>query len=573
MSEDISPKSNQEKGEELNGLMSDLAGRQIDRRTFIAKASALGLTMTTIGMLVAACGGGSDTGGGAASGGGAESAADTAAAPEGATDLFTYRDIYDTASIDPAIWPTTHDGQLVDCINEGLIAFKPGTFDVVNCLAETFEASEDNLEFSFKLKEGIQFHGGYGEVTAEDVKYSYERIAGLTEPKLESPYQGDWAALKEVKVVDTYSGVIVMKEPFAPLMRTTLPAIAGKVLSKKAVEEKGEDYGTSPIGTGPYEFVSWTPKEKTVLKKFADYSGANSEYAAPAVFEQIEILFIEEDTTAANALQAGDVDYGFLGEATVDQISGAGLPVQEQASLNYNFLAISEANAPLDDINVRKAVREAIDVDGIIAAVYNGKHTRAKAIIPENMGIGYWADAPSYGPDPAKAQEYLAASGLTDVTLKLTTTTSETDKAAAEIIQANLKEAGITVEIDLQDSGAFYEIPGNGGGGKDRQLVYSGYTSLPDPSWSIVWFTQPQIGQWNWCDWAPDSFQQKFDEAQKSFDDAVRDQLYVDMQKEWDESATMAWISFPNFYYGGQPWVKPVLNPNGWISLWSTGVA
>ena len=61
---------------------------------------------------------------------------------------------------------------------EGLITYKPGTWEVVNVLAETFEPSADGLQFDFKLKEGIQFHGGYGEVTAEDVKFSYERIAG-----------------------------------------------------------------------------------------------------------------------------------------------------------------------------------------------------------------------------------------------------------------------------------------------------------------------------------------------------------------------------------------------------------
>jgi len=567
MSESDAPKSNQGKGDELQGLVSDFVGQRLDRRAFIAKAAALGLTMTTISMLIAACGGGEggSTGGGEATGGA------NVEVPEGATKQLIFRTQFETASLDPAMWPTTNDGQLIDCINEGLVAFKPGTFDVVNCLAETFEAADDNLAFTFKLKEGIQFHGGYGEVTAEDVKFSFERIAGLTKPKVESPYQGDWAALKEVKVTDTYSGVIVMSKPYSPLLRTTLPAGAGKIISKKAVEERGDVYGTSPIGTGPYEFVSWKPKDRTILRKFADYGGANSDYAAPAVFDEIVNIFINEDTTAANAIQAGDINYGSLGEATVAQIKGAGLSITEQASLNYTFLAIAVNNAPLDDLNVRKAVREAIDAQGIIDAVYDGKHTRARAIIPENMGLGYWADAPAYGPDPVKAREYLAASGKTDIALKLTTTTTETDKAAAEIIQANLKEIGITVTIDLQDSATFYEIPGNGGGGPDRQLVYSGFTSLPDPSWSIIWFTKDQIGLWNFTDWASPTFQANFEKGEIEFDEAVRTQIYIDMQREWDESASVAWISFPNFYYGGQAWVKPQLNPNGWASLWSFG--
>jgi len=570
MSEEHIPAVPVTREQQLSNLVSDLTAQRIDRRSFITKATALGITLSAAGMILAACGGGSSSSGGGDAGGSA--AAESVVVPDGATKQLIYRQAYDMAQVDPALWPTTDDGQLLDCINEGLISFKPGTFDVVNTLAESFEASDDNLEFTFVLKKGIQFHGGYGEVTAEDVKFSFERIAGLTTPKVESPYAGDWAALKEVKVTDTYSGVIVMKEAFAPLLRTTLPGSSGKVVSKKAVEKLGKKYGVNPIGTGPYEFVEWKPKDHILLKKFADYSGANKDYAEPAVFEEILSKVITEDSTASNALQAGDINYAFVGVATVQQLADAGFKVTEQATLNYQFLSISVADETLSDINVRKAIREAVDVQGIIDGAYDGKATRANAIIPENMGLGYWADAPAYGPDVAKAKEYLAASGKSDITLTLTTTNQETDKTTAEIIQANLKDIGITVEIDAQDSAAFYEIPGNGGGGKDRQLVYSGYTSLPDPSWSIVWFTKAQLGQWNWCDWTSPTFEANYKAGLAEFDEAKRNQIYIDMQTEWDESASMAWILFPNFYYSGQSYVKPSIQPNGWVALWNFGV-
>ena len=571
MSEEHIPAVPVTREQQLSDLVSDLTAQRIDRRSFITKATALGITLSAAGMILAACGGGSSSSGGGDTGGGS-AAAESVAVPDGATKQLIYRQRDDWAQADPALWQVTEDAQLIDCINEGLISFKPGTFDVVNTLAESFEISDDNLALTFVLKKGIQFHGGYGEVTAEDVKFSFERIAGLTTPKVESPYAGDWAALKEVKVTDTYSGVIIMKEAFSPLMRTTLPVTSGKILSKKAVEKLGKKYGVNPIGTGPYEFVEWKPKDHILLKKFADYSGANKDYAEPAVFEEILAKVIGEDSTASNALLAGDLDYSFVGESTAQQLTDAGFEVTKQASLNYQFLAISVTDETLSDINVRKAIREAIDVQGIIDGAYDGKATRARAIIPENMGLGYWADAPSYGPDVAKAKEYLAASGKSDITLKLTTTSQETDQTTAEIIQANLKDIGITVEIEAQDSAAFYEIPGGGGGGKDRQLVYSGYTSLPDPSWSIVWFTKAQIGEWNWCDWTSPSFEANYTAGIAEFDEAKRTEIYIDMQKEWDESASMAWILFPNFYFSGQSYVKPSIQPNGWVALWNFGV-
>src|ERR671919_373037 len=144
----------------------------------------------------------------------------------------------DIENLDPAINPGHTDTTVAANIFEGLVTYRPDKFEVVNELAEEFTPSQDGLRYEFKLKEGIPFHGGYGELTAEDVKFSYERIAGLTTPKLDSPYQSDWAALQVVETRGKYDGTIVLKEPFAPLMTTTLPEQAGQIVSKKAAEER-----------------------------------------------------------------------------------------------------------------------------------------------------------------------------------------------------------------------------------------------------------------------------------------------------------------------------------------------
>lgn len=573
MQENPTPPFGDKRERELADLVSDLTSNRIDRRTFMIRAAGIGVSLTAIGMMIAACGGSSNSSSDGGGGGGGDAGSTASAAPAGAAKRLAYRDSYEITTIDPALWPTTDDGQAIDCINEGLVSFKPGTTEVVNTLAESLEISDDRLTFTFKLKEGIPFHKDFGEVTAEDVKFSFERIAGLTKPKVESPYQGDWAALKEVKVTGTYTGEIIMKEPFAPMMRSTLPVISGKVLSKKAVEQFGEKYGQNPIGTGPYEFVEMVAKDHVLLKKFAGYGGANAEYAQPAVFEELYLQFVAEDSTASNALQAGDIQYGMIGEGTVDQVKNAGYPIEARPSLNYQFVSMSVADETLSDINVRKAIREAIDVDGIIAAAYDDKYTRAMSIIPENMGLGYWADAPQYGANPDKAKEYLAASGKTGIKLTLTTTNAETDKTTAEVIQANLKDIGIDVEIIAQDSGTFYAIPGDGGGGKNRQLVYSGYTSQPDPSWSIVWWTKSQVDLWNWSDWTDTKFEELYANGLSEFDEAKRDEIYIELQKVWDESATIVWIAFPTFYFGGESYIKPSFAMNGWVNLWQFGLA
>ena len=96
----------------------------------------------------------------------------------------------------------------------------------------------DELTIKFKLKPGLMWTGNYGEVTTEDVKYSYERYI---DPELNSPIIGDWLPLKEVEIVDKYSGIIHLKEPFAPIWWSTLPYTSGAIVSKKATEKLVEN--------------------------------------------------------------------------------------------------------------------------------------------------------------------------------------------------------------------------------------------------------------------------------------------------------------------------------------------
>jgi len=226
----------------------------VDRRRFLAQLVAAGLTVSAAEALLAGA---------------------TANAAVAAGTTLRLRANNDISNTDPAFWPTHIDEWCALSTMEGLVSFRTGTFNNVNCLAQSVELSKNGLSLHFKLKQGVEFHGGYGEMTAADVKYSYERIAGLTKPNLHAVYQGDWNALQRVKTEGKYAGTILLKEKFAPLDRSTMPAGAGLIVSQKAVQKLGKKFGTHPIGTGPYEFVSWSPKQKIVLKRFDKYAGAN----------------------------------------------------------------------------------------------------------------------------------------------------------------------------------------------------------------------------------------------------------------------------------------------------------
>ena len=451
------------------------------------------------------------------------------------------------------------------CIHEGLVTFKPGTFDVVNCLAETFTPSKDGLTFKFKLKEGVQFHGGYGEVTADDVKYSYERISGITKPNIHSPYAGDWSTLKEVKVTGKYTGTIILKERFAPLLHSTLPAGSGMVLSKKALLKLGnKGIAVHPIGTGPYVFTKWTPKQKVTLTKNPDYAGSNKAYVKGKTYDTIEFLPIDDDSAAETGLRAGDIDFSRISSGSVDRFKKlSNLKMYQNASLDYEFLSMNVQDKMLKDIRLRQAIRLAVDVPSIISAAYDDKWERAYAIIPKSMGLGYWKDAPKYKRDVDAAKKLVAAAGADGITLRLALVNAEADKTAGQVIQSNLKDIGINVDLIVQDSATLFAIPGGGGDGKKRQLIYSGYVSEPDPSWSTVWWVCSQMGVWNWDNWCSKSFSALHNRALKETGTAKRQAMYVSMQKQWDKEASMVWIAYPTYFSVGSTKVKPTIRPDG----------
>jgi peptide/nickel transport system substrate-binding protein len=541
---------------QLGNLIVDYTRGRVDRRQFIRRATGIGLSLPAATALLAACGGSSST-----------ATTTHAASPAPVSKNLRVRMESDMDNLDPAIVPTLVDFNVAEPIMEGLITYKPGTWDVVNCLAESFEPSSDHLHFHFKLKQGIPFHKGYGEVTAEDVKYSYERIAGLTKPNLHSPYQGDWMSLKEVKVESKYAGTIIMKQPFAPLLRSTLPVMSGKVLSKKAIIQLGKKFATQPIGSGPYEFGSWVPGQHVILNKFAQYGGANSAYAKPAQWDTITGIPIVNDSAAETALLAGDIDFGAIGTGTVDKFSKGPLAVHTRTTLNYQWMSLNVQDPMLSNINLRKAVRSSIDVPAIIQAAYNGKWSRAYAILPPGMAIGYWSAAPHYPQNIPQAKQFLKASGLSNVHLKLNCVNAEADKTASEVIQANIQQSGINCTLTPVDPATFNAIPGGGGGGSHRQLVYAMYVTEPDPSWSIVWFTCAQLGLWNWTGWCNKEWNNLYNQGVATFDDARRNQIYIQMQQQWDQQANIVWIAFPTDFYAGKTTLTPSLRPDG-NQLW-----
>ncbi|UPK75255.1 ABC transporter substrate-binding protein [Nocardioidaceae bacterium SCSIO 66511] len=518
----------------------------VDRRTFLRAAAAAGVLL---GAGVSACG--------------VESTSD------GLGKRLVLRQLGEMSNLDPAFAVGQPDYELMVCVYEGLVGYPPGTMHSVSTIAEEMDVNEDGTRIRFRVRPGVRFHAGYGEVTAEDVKFSFERIAGVDGHHLSSPYALDWGTLEQVRVTGRYTGEIRLKAPFAPLFRTTLPLFSGFVLSKRATTERGDRYATSPIGTGPYEFVEWEPRQYALLRKFDGYSGSNSEYAHPVIWDEIEIRGILNDNSAAIGLTTGELDYGAIAPIDAPRLRGDdGFAVDRHLSFDYTFIGMNEKHEKLQDKRVREAVRAAIDVDSILAAAFDNAYDRATAIVPPTMGIGYWEDAPVRKPDPERARELMAEAGATDTTFNLTAATDqEASDVVLQVVQANLREAGIASEISMQEPGTFYTLGGRVQAA--REIFYAGFNGLPDPFYSTVWFTCSQIDKWNYQSYCDKTFDHLNDRATRTLDEDERDRLYVEMQRRWDDACNTVWVTWQTTTYAGNTEVAPSIGKDGRMLPWN----
>ena len=210
---------------------------------------------------------------------------------------------------------------------------------------------------------------------------------------------------------------------------------------------------------------------------------------------------MEDDKTAEVALEAGEIDFGRVSTASIQRYeSSADVKLLRKPSLRYRWIGMNVENPKLQDINVRQAIRYALDVPGMVKATYMGQADVEYALIPPGL-IGYWKDAPQYERDVAKAKEYMQkAAGVDSLDLQIDIQDTTEYRSWAEIAQQNLKDIGINLTINPMDSSAYWSF-GEGEKGKEVELFSGNYSMQPDPSWATMWFTCAQVGVWNWERW------------------------------------------------------------------------
>jgi peptide/nickel transport system substrate-binding protein len=270
-------------------------------------------------------------------------------------------------------------------------------------LAESWSASPDGLTYDFVLREGARFHNG-DPVTADDVKFSFERYKGTSKDILKSK-------VAAVEVVDPRHVRFRLGEPWPDFMTFYGTATgAGWIVPKKVVEKVGaEAFKKNPVGAGPYKLVTFTPGVELVLEAFEGYWRKT-----PSV-KRLVFRVIPEETSRLAALRAGEVDivYSIRGELAEELRSTPGLTLKPAVILGTFWLAFVDQwnpKSPWSNDKVRRAASVAMDRDGINKALTLGySRLTGNPFVPDTFDYYWQPPAPVY--DPGQARELLAEAG------------------------------------------------------------------------------------------------------------------------------------------------------------------
>ena len=379
------------------------------------------------------------------------------AAPQstsGKTTLTVGIAAQDVGRLDPHFAVSTPDRAVVAWMFNALVRFKPGSMspaDIEPDLAERWESAPDKKVWTFHLRHGVKFHGDYGELTAQDVVFSLRKSA---DPK-RSAAAADFAAFETIEAIDPYTVRITLKQTIPSLLGVLTNYGGGFIVSKKAVEALGDGFVRAPIGTGPFAFASLTPNQSLELV-------ANKAYfrGAPKL-EHISYRFLPSNASRDLAFQNGELDleYGMQDQTWVDRTRRVPHAIVdvfepgEEAILHLNM-----TQKPLDDIRVRQAIAYAVNRQELLRWQGADVSRLPGSVIPIG-NLGYTADNGLPQFNLARAKALLAEAGYPEgLTLKVIHTQLPSMLAEMQVVQAELKRAGINLDLQVVEHATFHQM-------------------------------------------------------------------------------------------------------------------
>jgi peptide/nickel transport system substrate-binding protein len=433
----------------------------------------------------------------------------------------------DLGNLDPTkVWVSA-EVAILTVVMEGLVQYPLGEIstDFQPALAESWDISGDGTVYTFNLRKGVQWHHNFGEFTADDVKFTFDRAG--------NPNIGSWASeyenIKSVEVVDTYTVRITLKaaNPFFLGTVASDTMNIGLMLCKKAFEELGDDkMRLYPIGTGPFIFKEYRPKDRVIMVRNDDYWGGKPK------LDEVVIRYMPSATSREMALTNGEIDSMRppLDASLLNRLVEKGMVLDTYGPEIHWWLFMNTEVPPLDDVRVRRAISYAINRKELQSFIGEKVSTPSDALMsPTYFGRAKPEDLPetpvTYNPE--KGKQLLADAGYPNgFDLEMIITERDDYRQQMIIMQENLKKIGINLKLNLVDHTYYHsQIV------KDvNPLIAFGEIAYPNTEIFMNRFFQSSAIR-NFSNWYSDEFDQLMVQVAESPSFEERERLLIKAQQ------------------------------------------
>ncbi|MDL2217198.1 ABC transporter substrate-binding protein [Christensenellaceae bacterium OttesenSCG-928-M15] len=410
-------------------------------------------------------------------------------------------------------------------------------------LAESWEESADGLALTFKLRQGVQWHKGYGEFTSEDVKFSFERHL---DPDVASIHVDNLNLnnVESIETPDTYTVVFKFKNRDVDFL-ARCAQYSSYIVSKKAFDDMGlEGFKTAPVGTGPFEFDKGVLGQQTEAVKFEQFWGG------AAKIDRVVNKVITDTNTNYAAFENGELDLIFVYYLDkVNEYKAQGYKEYYLPSRQLLYVGANMSKEPFTDPKVREAFFCSIDPQYFIEELFYNLEKYPGGWIPPTCKYAL-TDFMKANYDPERAKQLLAEAGHANgLNVTLWTVNDDISPAPALIVENQMRAAGFNLELQLVDFGVFIEKVREGEA--DLWLLYNSTPPLADDT--INRYTSSFYPGSNWCgvqDAAYDDFVAKALAATNEEDKASN---FNEAQKRLAELQVLYPVSTYGYYFVMQP--------------------
>lgn len=350
----------------------------------------------------------------------------------------------------------------------------------INVLADSYQVSEDGLTYTIKLHSGVKFQDGT-DFNAEAVKANLDRASN---PDNHLKRYNLFKYIASTEAVDPVTVKITLKQPFSAFINI-LAHPAAAMISPAALKKYGKEIGFHPVGTGPFEFVTWNQTDFVKVKKWDGYW----KKGYPKL-DSITWRPVVDNNTRAAMLQTGEANFAFPVPYEQAKLleKNSKLDVVVSPSIMQRYISLNVTQKPFDNPKVREALEYAINRQALVKVAFAGYATPATGIVPPS--IEYAQTYPPIPYDPAKAKALLKEAGYPNgfETTLWSSHNHSTAQKVLQFVQQQLAQVGVKVKVTAMDAGQrAAEVEGKGQKESGVRMFYTGWSaSTGEADWALT---------------------------------------------------------------------------------------